>query len=389
MGEAAVPDNVTISYRGANYQIGRGPTYYGIWRAGDSASPPLEWWPDSDAGWYSAWSRFVTIEMPGSIAPVSQETVALARPQARAALGAALLGIGVLCATVGLFPSYLDGSSLASDASELLPHVIYLVAWAVGALWIALGGTRWRAGAFLAAGVSVVTFGFFLADAGTAISAGTHVVGAGLVLALIGWLFCAAGSAAAVSERPQGAGASEGLRRPEFVPVLALSLCAIGTAATFAPSWDSYVLQTTAGTSDTVTAGNIFANPAPVIGGDVVVMIALVAVVIFAAMWRPVRYGALLMAGALVPMVAQAISALVQIAQGATPAMFGISSATAASEGLTITSGLTLAFWIYCVFLVLLIVAGVSAFLVPGPSALPAGRRPEVPAGSGGPASTF
>lgn len=381
-----MPDNVTISHRGANYQIGRGPGYYGIWRSGDSGSQPLEWWPETDVGWYSAWSRFVSIEVPGSIAPVVSPSPAATPSQARAGLGAVLLAVGVVCGFVGLFPSYLAGSSLASDASELLPHVVYLVAWATSALLLTLGASRWRSGAFLAVGTSVVTFGFYLADAGTAMSQGAHVMGAGLVLALVGWLLCAAGSVVSVSGRPQGEG-PQGPRRPEFVPLLALGLCAIGTAAAFAPSWDSYVLQTTAGTSDTVTAGNVFSNPAPVIAGNVAVMIGLVAVVLLAAMWRPARNGALLMAGAVIPMVAQGISAFVQIAQGATPAMFGISSATAASEGLRITSGLTLAFWIYCVFLVLLIVAAVSAFVAPRPATLPADQRTGISTGSGAPFS--
>ena len=38
-------------------------------------------------------------------------------------------------------------------------------------------------------------------------------------------------------------------------------------------------------------------------------MLALAAVVIAAAFWRPVRHGAVLLAGAVIPMAAQAISA--------------------------------------------------------------------------------
>ena len=44
-------------------------------------------------------------------------------------------------------------------------------------------------------------------------------------------------------------------------------------------------------------------------------MVTLVAVVIVAALWRPVRLGALLLAGAAIPMAAQAISALVQVSE--------------------------------------------------------------------------
>ena len=41
--------------------------------------------------------------------------------------------------------------------------------------------------------MSVVTFGFFVADAGTPIAGGAHLMGAGLVLSILGWLACTAG----------------------------------------------------------------------------------------------------------------------------------------------------------------------------------------------------
>jgi ABC-type multidrug transport system permease subunit len=73
-----------------------------------------------------------------------------------------------------------------------------------------------------------------------------------------------------------------------------------------------------------------------------------------AALWRPARLGAVLLAGAVIPMVAQAISALVQAGEAVSPTQFGISSAQASASGLTISSGLTAVFWIYCVFVVAL-----------------------------------
>jgi hypothetical protein len=80
----------------------------------------------------------------------------------------------------------------------------------------------------------------------------------------------------------------------------------------------------------TVTAGNIFANPGPVIFGNVAVMVALVAAAAAAALWQPARLGAAVLAGALIPMVAQAISALIQVSQGVSPTQFGISPSRAA-----------------------------------------------------------
>jgi hypothetical protein len=136
-----------------------------------------------------------------------------------------------------------------------------------------------------------------------------------------------------------------------------LVLAGLGVAAAFAPAWDSYILRTAAGQSESLTAGNAFSNPGPVIAGDIAVMVALAAVVILAALWRPVRYGAVLLAGAAIAMAAQAISALVQAGGATSPIQFGITPAQATQIGLTIDAGLTPAFWIYCGFLVALVVS--------------------------------
>jgi hypothetical protein len=383
-----VREDVTISYRGASYEIGRGPRFYGIWAAGAPRSQPAQWWPETPDGWSAAWSRFTQIEAPGTIVAVGrpgrpgpaagQPSVAAGRPAVtvpgwsiRAVIPAALLAAGVACGIAGLFPGYLAGASLAQQPAELVPHVAYLAVWSASALLIVLGGARLRVGALLATGMSIVTFGFFLADAGPAIAAGAHLVGTGLVLSLVGWLACAAGSAVAL--RVGSAGAPGRPFGHEIGIVLALTVAALGTAIAFAPSWDSYTLRTSAGATQSLTAGNAFANPAPVIAGNVAVMVALVAVVVAAALWRPVRLRTALLAGAILPMVAQAISALVLLGEGTSPSQFGISPAQAAQAGLTISSGLTPAFWIYCVFVVALVAIS-ARMLIPPRSAARAGH---------------
>ena len=87
-------------------------------------------------------------------------------------------------------------------------------------------------------------------------------------------------------------------------------------------------------------------------------MVTLVMVVAAAALWRPVRFGAILLAGAVIPMAAQAISALILVSEPVSAADFGISPAQATQAGLTISPGLTAAFWIYCVFVVALLMIG-------------------------------
>jgi hypothetical protein len=162
--------------------------------------------------------------------------------------------------------------------------------------------------------------------------------------------------------------------------LVTLMLAALGAAIAFAPSWDSFALRTVTGVSQIVTAGNAFDNSGAVIFGDVLTMIVLVAVVVVAALWRPLRLGAALALGAAIPMVAQAISAIVQVSQPASPQQFGIPPAEASRIGLTINSGLTPMFWVFCAFLGTLILLCAWMVLAHGQlaesPALPGGYRP-------------
>ena len=412
-------DNVTITYRGATYEIGRGAGFYGVWTVGGPRSRPLERWPETPEGWTAAWTRFVAIEPPDTIVPVGRNTPPVGagalredgepgpfgenavRTPAGAALSgkasrimaAALLGAGVILGIAGLFPAYIGSASLAQQPDQVTPHAIYLATWTASAVLILLGGARLRIGALLSLGLTAVTFGLFLADAGTAISAtGNAGGGAGLVLSLIGWVACAAGTVVAFLPRlgsgSRAAPATQpgALARPRgsaVGPMVLVILAGLGAAAAFAPSWDSFTLRTAAGQVQTLTAGNAFSNPALVITGDVVVMIAFAAVVIVAALWRPARHGAVLLAGATIPMAAQAISALVQVGEAHGPAQFGVPPATARQLGLTITAGLTPAFWIYFGFLIALIVSCAWMLFTPEPvpattaGAMPAAGTPD------------
>jgi hypothetical protein len=431
-----VRENVIISYRGANYELGQWPYGYGIWGAATPQPQPLEGWPATPEGWSAAWYRFAAMEAPGTIVPVSQPSAApsepffgpqtglaaddqvtfgkpelseevngqpadsqpgpgqvaysqapfgqapygraaygqvsygqptsgltaFGRPAAaptviaprRGQLAAALLAVGVVVGIIGLFPAYLGGSSLASPASSLVPHLIYFAAWILSAALIFRGGTKLRTGALIGLGTSAVTFGLFFADAGTAMADGAHLAGPGLWLGLVGWLACAAGPVLAFGRWP--ADWPRRVRGREAAVAVTLMVAALGTAIAFAPSWDTYTLSTSAGVTQSLTAGNAFANPAPIIVGDVAVMLALFGVAIIAALWRPARLGWALAAGAAIPMVAQAVSAIVLVGEKTSPAQFGISPSAAAQAGLKISAGLTGVFWAYCAFLAVLLI---------------------------------
>jgi hypothetical protein len=424
MEAGTVPEKVTISYRGAKYELGRGKRYYGIWVAGTPASDPVDRWPETREGWTQAWARFTAIETPGTIAAADKRRAGFKLPAvlrkrtrrvdadgpdgpdgprsgrpARLMAAAALLGVGVLLGVIGLFPAYVGTQSLASQAEQLVPHLIYLVAWAASGVCVALAafGARARSagpprlevarfGALLGTGVSAVTLGLFLADLGEVISGGSALLGAGLVLSLLSWLACAAGSVLALTARtraPAGSTAGTapgGPARPrwsESGPVALVLLAAIGAVAAFVPAWDSFTLTLPTGTTQTITAGNAFSNPGAVMAGDIVVIVAVIAVAVLAALWRPVRHGAVLLAGVTVPLAAQAISALIQVSEPVSPAQFGIS----ADAGVTITSGLTPIFWVYCVFVISLVVS--CAWMLTAPHqypAMPARVAPPVPA---------
>jgi hypothetical protein len=474
MEAGTVPDKVTISHRGARYEIGRGKRYYGIWVAGAPDSAPIDRWPETREGWAQAWTRFVTIETPGTIHAAGQPRPGLRLPGFRfpsekapaagppgkrtALIAGVLLALGVIIGVAGLFPDYFTGQSLASQSDQLVPHLIYLAGWAVSAVLVLRGRGMARTGALLGTGLSAVTLGLFLSDLGQVFS-GASGLEPGIIISVIGWAACTAGAAAALAIAPAapggtaaaaagtanagtpehgaagtpehgaagtpehgaagtayagdpGTGEADGpdtislgdpgdpdsaggpaapdrhagtaamgqqaatmvmdqqggtaARRGGPVrpaarhagPAALLVLGAIGTAAAFAPSWDSYRLTATAtGATQTVTAGNAFAQPGWVITGDVLVMVAVVAIAALAALWHPVRQGAALLAGAIIPMAAQAISAIIQIGQPTAPGQLGISPAQATALGLTIRNGLTPIFWVYCVFVIALLIS--------------------------------
>jgi hypothetical protein len=356
-----VQHDVVIWYRGASYQLGRGRNGYGIWPVAGQPGYPLEQWPETPQGWAAAWSRFTSIEHPAAIVHLPRPAAPVTTPGSPVA-AASLLGAGVVCGIAGLFPAYLNGASLASNNANLIPHVIYLGAWLASGLLI-MSGKTWRpVGTLLGLGTSIVTFGYFLADLGSVV-AGTSPLGPGLALALIGWLLCTSGAALAAWPPGVAGGPRWQLaRRGRTAVTLAVTATlAVGAAIAFAPSWDSYTLRVPSHLLGTATAGNVFSDPGAVIAGNLVVMVTFVLVAGAAVLWRPARLGAALLAGALIPMAGQAISALIQLGQGVSPTQFGISPSRAAQAGLTITSGLTAWFWAYLVLVIAL--AGVCAWL--------------------------
>lgn len=396
-----MPDNETVLYRGASFELGRGPGYYGIWPTGVPRPPSIEWWPETPEGWQGAWARFTTLEPSGAFAPVSPVTPmgpagpagpgpaagpgygAPASPagrlpanaQTRARTAAGLLGAGIVLGIIGLFPVYYGGSSLASSASDLVPHVLYLVAWLASALLIVTGVTRLRAGTLLALGTSIVSGGLFLVDAALAITGGQHLVGSGLIISLAGWVAATAGALTAFWIGPsqaRGMPRWDKASRPVLTAVTALA--ALGAVIAYAAPWDHYTLRTANGGVHSATLGNAFSYPGAVIFANVVVMVLVLALAIAAVLWRPARLGAALLAGAVIPLIAQAISAIIQIGQNPV-GVFGLTPAEATRLGVSVSAGLTAAFWVYLALVIVL--AAIAGWLARPPRQQPRPLAPE------------
>ena len=104
------------------------------------------------------------------------------------------------------------------------------------------------------------------------------------------------------------------------------------------------------------------------IAGNVAAIVAVIAVAVLAALWRPARQGAALLAGATIPLAAQAISALIQAGKPVNPALFGISPSDRRAEH---HPRLTPIFWVYCVFVISLLISCAWMLTAPQYPAMP------------------
>ena len=99
---------------------------------GAPASDPIDRWPETRDGWTQAWTRFATIETPGTITAAQRPRAGLKLPRlktrkdrrgaprpARDLTGAGLLGLGILLGLIGLFPGYIGSACEARLADPM------------------------------------------------------------------------------------------------------------------------------------------------------------------------------------------------------------------------------------------------------------------------------
>ena len=367
-----VLDKVTIAYRGATYEIGRGRDYFGIWTVDGPRSQPLEWWPETQEGWSAAWARFAALEAPDTITPAGRTATrpgeprgpTRLRPRRSAAarwpprhLAAAAArrgrGAGDRRAVPGLPGRDEPGLAVGQPGrSRDLPGRL-------GRERRAHRARRRPAADRRAAGHRAEHRDVRLVP-GRRGHADRRGRAPGRRSA---WCSaCWAGWPAPPDPRwpsadpagppaPSGRSTASAARAPVPARTAARRGARARRAADPGRARHGRRLRARPGTASPCgprpgrrrrsTAGNAFAEPGAVIAGNVVVMVALAAVVIAAALWRPARHGAVLLAGAIIPMAAQAISALIQVGEPISPTQFGFTPAQASQLGLTVSAGLT------------------------------------------------
>jgi len=290
-------------------------------------------------------------------------------------LGAAV-GLGV----ASMFPAYLSGLSIASQPDLVAAHAIPLAGWLAAAVLVATArrGAR-QLGGLVGVGIGVVELGFLLSDAGTVFSGGGHLGGAGLVLATLEWLLATGACALVVArsgtltiDRPlrrRRLGNETGASRPRVdrhsrTTGWVAAAAAVVAAGLYAPPWDRLVVDLTAvGRTTVVTAGNAFANPAPVVVGNVVVIACLAALPLAALVLHPRRLGGALLAGGVVAAASQVVSALVQWREPVPPSEFGLSAQAATASGLQASTGFTPMFYGFVAAVLVLGIVAVARLL--------------------------
>jgi hypothetical protein len=260
---------------------------------------------------------------------------------------AVLLLAGVGLGIGALFPDFYHNGrgSLASHDFDLVYNIINFGGWAIAGILILLH--RRGIGAWLAAGVTVMTLGLYLVDTGFIVRYGTHLAATGFWLGQSGWLVCASGTGVALfAARKAGMLGGIGLG-PVALP-LAAAVAGIATAVAFVPFWDRlhFVVPST-GRSGTIArpGGNAFHNPGTVIAAYVVILTVLVLAPIVATLLRPGTIGAAALLGLIVPQVANLVSEVAFLLGSVDPTYFGASRQQAASAHAVLSLQPTPWFW--------------------------------------------
>jgi hypothetical protein len=273
--------------------------------------------------------------------------------------GGGLIGAGIVLVLVYSFLVYRLVPDGADQLAVLLETALIAGVLAASAGLVVAGSwpaaapaspdsrsRRRVCGGLLAASMCALPFESSLATAGDVI-AGLDLHGAYLLLGQAFWLPVAAGSGLALVRK--GGLASLGRpgrpRRADAVPLALLAITVAGALATMVPPFVAYTFTATIGPY-TEECCNAFSAPGVEIAGTVGEMVMIVVMAAAAVLWRPARFGAVLLTGAVLSLASQATAGIFGVIQVPPPAYFGI----VAADRMTISVAGTPWLWAYCGF---------------------------------------
>ncbi len=139
-------------------------------------------------------------------------------------------------------------------------------------------------------------------------------------------------------------GSGEGPPERSLHWTVLLGILGLATAGAFIPSWDHYVAVVgSTGQSFSSNVGYAFSGRWEEILGNVLVVMALAAVPIAASRWRNRAAGAAAVAGALMVLASQLVSAVVQVDQAVPSSAFGLTPRQYSQYG--VRAGVKLTGW--------------------------------------------
>ncbi len=125
-------------------------------------------------------------------------------------------------------------------------------------------------------------------------------------------------------------------------PTILVALLALATAGAFLPAWDHYVgVVAASGRSISFSLGNAFSGPWPIVLGNVITALALLAIPIAVTRLRDRTIAAAVVVGSLIVLAAQFTSAIVQVDQTVPPSVVGLTPAQQTQLGLQLHLSLT------------------------------------------------
>ncbi len=286
--------------------------------------------------------------------------------------GGALIGAGLVLELVYTFLIYPQLVTGAEQLAVLLETVLSAAVQVVSAGLVVAGSwptaapewpdsrsRRKVGGGLLGASLCAPLFVASLTALAYVI-AGLNPQGPYFLLGLTWWLPVAVGSG--LSFVRKGGLASAGRpgrpRRADALPLALLAVTVAGALVTWLPAWVQYTFTGSTGphSEDLTTFYTApwveFGGPWVEIAGSVAQLIVIVVIAAAAALWRPARFGAVLLSGAVFFLVSSAIVGIGDVIKAPPRALFGIP----AGERMTVSVAGTPWLWAFCGFTAALVV---------------------------------